>query len=116
GKHHESKITAFVQSYVLPAKFKIDYRKATLSTQICAGQVSREEALEQLRQSPFDPATIDGDKQYVAKKFAITPDELETILALPPRSYRDYSNDQRFLEILYHTYWRFFARRRELTS
>jgi N-acetyl sugar amidotransferase len=115
GKHHESKITAFVQSYVLPVKFNIDYRRATLSTQICAGEVSRKEALEQLRESPFNPETIDEDKEYVAKKFEITRAELERILALPPRSYRDYPNDQRFLEILYHTYWRFFALRRAQT-
>src|SRR5215467_4557967 len=89
GKHHESKITAFVQSYVLPVKFNIDYRRATLSTQICAGQVSREEAMEELGRTPFDAATIDGDKEYVAKKFGITRGELETILGLPPRSYRD---------------------------
>ena len=43
GKHHESRITGFVQSYVLPTKFGIDYRKATLSTQICAGEITREE-------------------------------------------------------------------------
>ncbi len=116
GKHHESRITAFVQAYVLPVKFDIDYRKATLSTQICAGQVSREEALEQLRRSPFDPATIDGDKEYVAKKFEITRDDLERILALPPRSYRDYPNAQGFLEVLYRTYQRFFAPRRAVTS
>ena len=30
GKHYESKITGFVQSYILPVKFKIDYRRATL--------------------------------------------------------------------------------------
>jgi N-acetyl sugar amidotransferase len=116
GKHHESRITAFVQSYVLPVKFDIDYRKATLSTQICAGQVSRQEALEQLRRSPFDPETLDGDKEYVAKKFEITRDDLERILALPPRSYRDYPNAQRFLEVLYRTYQRFFAPRRPVTS
>lgn len=116
GKHHESRITAFVQSYVLPVKFNIDYRRATLSTEICAGQVSREDALEQLRQSPFDLTTIDGDKEYVAKKFEITRDELERILALPPKSYRDYPNDQRLLEILYRTYRRFVAPRRALAS
>jgi hypothetical protein len=112
GKHHESRITAFVHSYVLPVKFSIDYRRATLSTQICAGQVSREDALEQLRLSPFDPATIDGDKEYIAKKFEITRGELERILALPPRSYRDYPNNQHFLEALYRTYRRFFSTHR----
>lgn len=112
GKHHESKITAFVQSYVLPGKFNIDYRRATLSTQICTGEVSRQYALEQLRQSPYDPATIDGDMEYVAKKFGISRDELVEILALPRRSYCDYPNDQRFLEVVYRTYWRFFPARR----
>ena len=116
GKHHESKITAFVQSYVLPVKFNIDYRRATLSTQICAGQSWREEALEELRRSPFDSRTIDGDKEYVAKKFGITRSELEAILALPPRSYRDYPNDQRFLELVYRAYWRVFAPGRRFTS
>jgi N-acetyl sugar amidotransferase len=114
GKHHESKITAFVQSYILPVKFGIDYRRATLSTQICAGEVGREDALKQLGRSPFEPATIDGDKEYVAKKFDITRGELERILALPPRSYRDYPNEQRFLEALYYTYRRFFGPRRAL--
>lgn len=116
GKHHESRITAFVQSYVLPVKFGIDYRRATLSTQICAGQVSREDALEQLLRSPFDSAAIDGDKEYVAKKFEITRGELETILASPARSYRDYPNAQRFLGILYRTYRCVFTPRRAVTS
>jgi N-acetyl sugar amidotransferase len=116
GKHHESKITAFVQSYVLPVKFNIDYRKATLSTQICAGEVSRKSALEQLRRSPFDPAKIDGDMEYIAKKFEITRGELEKILALSPKSHLDYPNNQRFLEVLYRTYRRWFAPRRPATS
>jgi N-acetyl sugar amidotransferase len=30
GKHHESKITAFWQSYGMPTKFNMDYRRATL--------------------------------------------------------------------------------------
>lgn len=115
GKHHESRITAFVQSYVLPVKFGIDYRRATLSTQICAAEVTRQDALEQLRQSPFDSATIEGDKEYVAKKFEITRGELERILALPPRSYGDYPNGQRFLEVLYRTYQRILAPRRAVT-
>ena len=40
GKHYESKFTALIHSYVLPVKFNLDYRRATLSSQICAGEVS----------------------------------------------------------------------------
>lgn len=37
-KHHESFYTRIVQSYILPVKFNIDYRKATLSNKVCNGE------------------------------------------------------------------------------
>jgi len=104
GKHFESRITAFVQSYVMPVKFDIDYRKATLSTQICAGDVTRDAALEELKQPPFDRERVAVDMQYMAKKFEVSTEEFEEILARPPRSYRDYPNDQKKLEFLYRVY------------
>lgn len=110
GKHYESKITGFVQSYVLPVKFGIDYRRATLSSQICAGEVTREEALEILERPPFDAARVPAEKLYVAKKFGISPEELEQIMAEPPRTHRDYPNSERFLEVVYDVYRRLFSR------
>ena len=106
GKHYESKITGFVQSFVLPVKFHIDYRRATLSSQICAGEITREEALEILEHPPFDAARVPAEKAYVAKKFGITVDELEAILAAPPKTHRDYPNSERLLETLYGAYRR----------
>jgi N-acetyl sugar amidotransferase len=110
GKHYESKITGFVQSYILPVKFQIDYRRATLSSQICAGETTRDEALEILKAPPFDAARVQEEKAYVAKKFGITMEEMDAILAEPPKSHRDYPNNQKFLEPLYATYRRFFSR------
>ena len=49
GKHHESVFTRFFQAYMLPRKFNIDKRRAHLSTLICSGQVTREEALAELQ-------------------------------------------------------------------
>jgi N-acetyl sugar amidotransferase len=109
GKHYESRITGFVQSYVLPVKFDIDYRKATFSTQICAGEMTREAALAALEKPPFDPTVVAREKEYIAKKFGIELAELEGILAAPPRSYRDYPNDKRKLELVYRIYRRWFA-------
>jgi len=106
GKHHESKFTAFVQSYVLPVKFAIDYRRATLSTEICVRTVTRRDALLELEQPSFDCTTIDADKAYVAKKLGITLGELEEIIALPPRTHVDFPNQQRFLETIYAVYRR----------
>jgi len=108
GKHFESRITGFVHSYVFPAKFGYDYRRATLSTQICAGEVSRERALEVLKSPPFQAENIAREKEYIAKKFEITLQELDEILARPPKSQRNYPNDQRKLELIYRVYRRIF--------
>ena len=71
GKHYESKYTSFIQSYYLFEKFPIDYRRATFSSQICTGEISREAALEELKTKPYNEATIENDKKYIAKKLAI---------------------------------------------
>ena len=110
GKHHESKITGFVHSYILPTKFGIDYRKATLSTQICAGEITRAEALAELQNPPYDEKQVLADKEYLAKKFGLTLAELEEILSRPPKSYADYPNQKRQLEFIYGVYRRLAPR------
>jgi len=107
GKHFESRITGFVHSYIFPAKFGYDYRRATLSTQICAGEVTRERALEILNVAPFSNDYVAREKDYIAKKFEITLSELEEILARAPKDYRDYPNDRKKLEFIYRVYRRF---------
>ena len=109
GKHFESRITGFLHSYVLPVKFGIDYRRATLSTQICAGELTREEAMQTLQTPPSNPAQAAREMAYIAKKFEISTTELEEILARPPRNHRDYPNDQKKLEFFYRVYRRFFG-------
>ena len=110
GKHFESRITGFVHSYILPVKFGMDYRRATLSTQICAGDVTREEALRELQNPPFKPEQVAREMEYLAKKFEVSVAELGEILAKPPRTHRDYPNDQKRLEFIYGVYRRHFAR------
>jgi N-acetyl sugar amidotransferase len=107
GKHYESTITGFVQSYLLPVKFQIDYRRATLSSQICAGEMTREDALEILKAPPYDAERAGQEKLYVAKKFGISAEEMDAILAEPPKTHHDYPNNERLLEFLYGLYRRF---------
>jgi N-acetyl sugar amidotransferase len=104
GKHHESIYTKFVQSYLLPEKFGIDYRRATYSTQICACEITREEALVELTKKPYDPTVIEEEKKYLCKKFNITAEEFDEIMNLPPKSYKDYPNDKKKLEFIYNVY------------
>ena len=108
GKHHESVFTRFAQSYIQPVKFNVDYRRATLSSLICNGIIERDDALKELSKPSFDSATLNADKEYVAKKFNISVDELNAIIDAEPKSYKDYPNDERLLTFIYKIYRRFF--------
>ena len=67
GKHYESKFTGFVQSYYQYEKFNLDYRRATFSTQICAGTMRRDEALKELDKKPYNQEKINLEIDYVVK-------------------------------------------------
>jgi N-acetyl sugar amidotransferase len=109
GKHHESRITAFWQSYAMPSKYNMDYRRATYSAQIVSGQITREEALEKLKLLPYDAVKIESDKQYIAKKYGISLDELERCLALPPKTYKDFPNDKKKIDWFYGLYRKYLG-------
>lgn len=110
GKHYESVYTGFIQSYYLFKKFGIDYRRATLSTQICTGEVKRENALKELETVPYKEDKVQREKEYVAKKLGITIDEFERIINLPAKWYTDYPNDEKRLTFIYDTYRKLFKK------
>jgi N-acetyl sugar amidotransferase len=90
GKHYESIYTKFFQGYILPQKFGYDKRKMHLSSLICAGGYTREEALNELKQPPYPIQEQLDDKEYLIKKFKITPEEFEEIMNRPVKTYYDY--------------------------
>lgn len=93
GKHHESIYTRFFQSYILPVKFQIDKRKAHLSALILSGQLTRDQAVDELIRPAAEEAHVRDDLKYVVKKFGLTAEEFDRIMAAPRRSYTDYPND-----------------------
>jgi hypothetical protein len=114
GVHHESMFTRIVLSYLQPTKFNVDYRKCTLSAEICNNLITRDEALEKLEELPYDPETIQDEKAYVARKLGVSSEEFEEIIALPPKSYRDYPNNERLLDFIYGMYRRFIGGERSI--
>jgi hypothetical protein len=110
GKHYESKYTGFIQAYYLYEKFGIDYRKATLSSQICVGAISREAALEELKKKPYNQEQVDNDKKYISKKLGITPEEFEDILKAPPKYYFSYPNNEKMLNFIYTAYRKIYKK------
>lgn len=99
GKHFESIFTRFYQGFMLPKKYNFDKRIAHLSTMIMSGQISRQEALEELEMSPYgnNLNLLEEDKEYVLKKLGITRNEFENILKESPKRPEDYpSSDWMF--------------------
>lgn len=95
GKHNESVYTRFFQSYILPNKFGVDKRRMHLSALVCAEQLSREEALEELAKPPYaDPELLEHDMEKVLEKLQITREEFEEIMRLPVHTYRDFPSNR----------------------
>ena len=102
GKHYESVFTRFFQGYILPRKFKIDKRRAHLSTLICSGQMTREEALEKISRDPYPSEELrDKDKKFVLAKLGITEKEFDEIMNLPPASFRDFPSNYWLFRLKY---------------
>lgn len=95
GKHYESIFTRFYQGYILPNKFGIDKRKAHLSNLILSGQLTKIEALEELKAPPMPEAMAKTDKEYVAKKLGFTTYEFDNLLKLPNVEHSYYGTDQK---------------------
>jgi N-acetyl sugar amidotransferase len=90
GKHFESIITRYYQGHILPLKFGVDKRKAHLSTLIASGQMSREEALDLLKQPIYDPIKLNEDREYVLKKLGLSELDFEALMNAPIKAHTDY--------------------------
>ncbi len=88
GHHQESHYTKFIQTYLLPKKFNIDKRKTEYSALMRSGQMTREEAIEGVDNTPYpyDPEIVD----YSIAKLGLSEAEWEKLYDNPPRSFQDY--------------------------
>ena len=91
GKHYESSFTKFYQAYILPEKFGIDKRKPHLSNLICAGQMTRAAAMEELQKPLYTAEELKQDMAFVQKKFGLSPAEFDEIMRLPIRKHTDFA-------------------------
>lgn len=92
GKHYESIFTRFFHAYYLPNKFNYDLRKTYLSALICSGQITREDALEELKNPPASEEMLVNDKEYVMKKLGLSIEEFESIIKASNKTFNDYPN------------------------
>lgn len=90
GHHHENIFTKFAIAYWLPEKFGIDKRIITLSAQVLSNEISREEALNQIKQPSFDKETIDNDISYVIKKLKLSRKDFDISFKAENKYYYEY--------------------------
>jgi len=106
GKHYESVFTKFYQGYILPKKFNIDKRKMHLSAQIRIGEINREEALKELKNSPYDESELRRDRAFFLKKLGLEPEEFDWIMSQKPVEHTEYYSDRVYMAPILSIYKR----------
>lgn len=91
-KHFESRFTRFYESYWLTERFGFDTRKVQFSSLILTNQMTRDEALKELKKPAYDPEQVEHDKEFVANKLRVPIRELEEYFVMPKRTYKDYKS------------------------
>lgn len=89
-KHFENLLTKYLEGYWLPTRFGYDIRKAQLSSLVITGQMSREEAMNILKNPPLSRKECEELHRAVAERLAITEDELNAFhdVEIPDIKYR----------------------------
>lgn len=89
-KHLENILTAFIQLYWFPKKFGVDKRTSHLSSMIVSGQMSREEALEELSEPLYEDKQMERYIDIICKKIGISEIEFREIMEAPVHQHTEY--------------------------
>ncbi len=92
-KHGESVFTRFFQNYYLVERFGFDKRKPHLSSMIVSGQMTREEAINELAQPLYDEKQLKEDMVYFRKKLGLSEDAFVELLKVPSRQATDFPSN-----------------------
>lgn len=104
GKHYESIFTRFYQGYILPRKFNIDKRKAHLSTLVNSGQMSREEAVHNIKSLDYPIDLQKEDLSLVCKKLDFSEDFIDSYIKAPRVEHNIYPTDQKIFNLMRKIY------------
>ena len=87
GHHSDSIFTPYFTNYLRREKFKIDPRKIEYSAFIRSGQMTREQALEKIKEPPLEDKEL---VKYCIKKLGLTKEEVEEIMSAETKTFLDY--------------------------
>lgn len=92
-KHLENILTAFIQLYWFPKKFGVDKRTSHLSSMIASGQMTREEALKEMKEPIYDRKMMESYIAIIKKNLKITDEEFDEIMSAPVHQHEEYAVD-----------------------
>ena len=80
SKHLENYYTGFLQLVWLPQKFNVDKRTSHLSSMIISGQMTREEAMEELSKVPYPDGWIETAEDIIKKNLDFSDAEFDGVM------------------------------------
>ncbi len=97
GKHYESVITKFYQTYYLPVKFNVDKRRCHTSALVRNGEISREAAMIEVTRPPISAEESARDKEFVLKKLGFSEKEFDGYMATPAVPHDRFKTDRKLM-------------------
>ena len=91
GKHHESIFTRFFKPIIYKSLGLI--KENLIYLLIVSNQISREEALSELKKDPYQDLNFEEDRAFVLKKLRLSESEFQKIMELPKKNYKDYNSN-----------------------
>lgn len=95
GHHLENLTAAFFHSYFFPKRWLRDFRIAGYSAYCRDGRMTREEALELMKQPPY---LEEGLISYYKKRLKLSDDEFDRLMNLPKKYYYDFKTYKKTFE------------------
>jgi N-acetyl sugar amidotransferase len=96
GAHYYDDLYQSLMTYVYRVKFKIDRRKINYSALIRSGQMSKDEALERVKETYVieDPKVI----ELCIKRLGLTRKEFDKYVEEPVKTFRDYPTSYSYIK------------------
>lgn len=93
SKHLENTLTKFIQMYWFYNRYGVDKRRSHLSSMIVSDQITRDQALEELKKPLYDEKEMQADIKMILSRLNISEEEFNLILSEPSKQHTDYPID-----------------------
>ena len=93
AKHLENYFTSFLQLYWFPKRFNVDKRTSHLSSMIASGQMTREKALDKIKEPLYSNEWIEKVIYLIKTSFDFSDSDFQKVMTAPIRQHSDYKTE-----------------------